>query len=364
MRWSWRKVVYPTAGVMLLLMIPVLVIGLGGQYRLLMKPRPVDISKRNVNSPVKSPAVDNKSFQSLGKSNPKEDLENILQMYTVDFYYPHMEFPDNPDEPIANPVNSVTRKLPAVEIPFSVGLIAGIETDKSYEPRIYDVSQLGRNLSDKEITALLYFLHKKAGDDVLPLLEFDAVKNDVASAIMNQERLPLEFAPHLIAMYYDRSLDDAWRDYCVQFLGQCYGKIENPQERALVRNLFNDALKDKVGIPGAALIAMTGLADNPEFDGKKIADAAYSLCIDGKVDDMIKTTALQICAKFKKREVLSIARDMIKTSKNVPLKMSAVATVGAIGDNSDHDTLRSLAKSSDIRMRIASKAALKKMGVN
>ena len=109
---------------------------------------------------------------------------------------------------------------------------------------------------------------------------------------------------------------------------------------------------------------MSGLAENPEFDRRKIAEAAYALCIDTNIDDMIKTTALQVCAKLKKHEVLAIARDMIKTSKNVPLKMSAVATVGAIGDNSDHDILRSLAKSSDVRMRTASKAALKKMGVN
>ena len=347
-----------------MLIIPALILGITGKYRLLIKPHHVDTSKRNIKTSAKQITDDNNRLLVSVKSNPKEDLENILKMYTVDFYYPHMEYPDNTIEPVANTANSTSRRLPAVEVPDSIKLIAGLEGDKSYESRICDAGRLCRNLSERELTSLLYFLHKKEGDDVIPLLEFDAIKNDVASAIMNQERLSIEFAPHLIAMYYDKSLDDVWRDYCVQFLGQCYGKIENPQERAVVRNLFNEALKDKAGIPGAALIAMSGLAENPEFDRRKIAEAAYALCIDTNIDDMIKTTALQVCAKLKKHEVLAIARDMIKTSKNVPLKMSAVATVGAIGDNSDHDILRSLAKSSDVRMRTASKAALKKMGVN
>ena len=364
MKLKWRNILCFGAGMLVLFMIPVLILGISGKYRLLMKPRPVDVFKRNMKAISDTVTANNNSFSITVKSNPKEELENILHMYTVDFYYPHMEYPGNPDENNADAVNLRVRKLPVVEIPFSVSRIAGIETDRSYESRIYDVSLLGRNLSDKEITALLYFLHKKEGDDALPLLEFDAIKNDVASAIINQERMPAEFAPHLVAMYYDRSLDDVWRDYCVQFLGQCYDKIENPQERAVVRNLFSDALKDNAGIPGATLIAMAGLADNPEFDRRKIADAAYALCIDTKTDDMIKTTALQICAKFKKNEVLAVARDMIKTSKNVPLKMSAIAAIGAMGNSSDQDTLRSFVRSSDVRLRTASNAALRKIGVN
>ena len=364
---SWRKVIFIVAGALTLVIVPVLMLGITGKYRLLMKPRPIDTSKRNAEAlkTASSQVTAENNNPGISEKNHSEmDLESLLQIYTVDFYCTGLEFPDRPEENNAGSRNPQSRKLPSVEMPFSVSRIAGLDKDRSYGSRIYDAGQLGRNLSGKEVTALLYFLHKKASDDVLPLLEFGAIKNDVATALMNQERHCAEFAPHLIAMYYDKSFDDVWRDYCVQFLGQCYGKIDPPGERRIVRTLFNDALKDSAGIPGASLIAMSGLADNPEFDRNKIAGAAFALCIDSKTDDMIKTTALQVCAKFKKREILPVARDIIRTSKNVPLKMSAIAAVGAIGDSSDQDTLRSFVKSSDVRMRTASKAALRKMGVN
>ena len=364
MKLNWGKVLLLMA--LALFAVPVLMLGLTGKYRLLMKPLHVDASKKNaaiLKAPPNPVATGNESSRVSGKGHSGEYLENILKMYTVDFY-PSVERPGSTDGNNPAPGDFRTGKRPAVEIPDSVRPITGIDNDKSYGSRIYDVSRLSRNLSDRELTALLYFMHKKAGDDVLPPLEFNAVKNDVATAIMNQERNCGEFAPHLIAMYYDKSFDDVWRDYCVQFLGQCYGKIEIPQQREIVRNLFSDALKDRGGIPGAALIAMSGLADNPEFGRGKIAEEAYALFIAGKTDDMIKATAMQVCAKLKKREILPLARELIRTSKNVPLKMSAVAAVGAMGDNSDLDTLRSLAKNSDVRMRTASKAALKKMGIN
>ena len=71
-------------------MIPVLILGISGKYRLLMKPRPVDVFKRNMKAISDTVTANNNSFSITVKSNPKEELENILHMYTVDFYYPHM----------------------------------------------------------------------------------------------------------------------------------------------------------------------------------------------------------------------------------------------------------------------------------
>jgi len=350
-----------------LFMIPALILAVSGKYRLLMKPRQADASKRNaaaLNPPAKPVTTGNNSSRVSGRNHPEADLESLLQMYTVDFYRSRMECPDSPDEAVAVSGNSRARRLPAVEIPGSIRLIAGLDGEKGYVPRLEAVNALGSDLSAMEVTALLFFLHKKIPDDVLEPLEFNAVKNNTVTLLMRQSRLPEELAPHLVAMYYDKTLDNTWRDYCIQFMGQWYGSIHVPSEQAHVREALDAALSDSDNIPAAAIIAMGGLAGNPGFSHERISTAALRLCTDPGTGDTVKTASLQICAKLKNREILPVARDIMKTSENVPLKMSAIAVVGAIGDSSDRDTLRSFVKSGDVRMRTASKAALKKMGVN
>jgi len=164
-------------------------------------------------------------------------------------------------------------------------------------------------------------------------------------------------------MFYDKSYDDAWRGYCVQFLGQCYGRIADPGHQAVVRKLFSDATHDKPCISGTALIVMAGLADQPGFDKTEISDSAYRLCTDEKTDPAVRITALQVCAKLGKREILPFARETIRKSNDVPLKMSAIAALGMLGEKSDAEILRTLASSSDLRLRTASEAALRKLGI-
>ena len=113
--------------------VPVLMLGLTGKYRLLMKPLHVDASKKNaaiLKAPPNPVATGNESSRVSGKGHSGEYLENILKMYTVDFY-PSVERPGSTDGNNPAPGDFRTGKRPAVEIPDSVRPITGIDNDKS-----------------------------------------------------------------------------------------------------------------------------------------------------------------------------------------------------------------------------------------
>ncbi|HCE46850.1 MAG TPA: hypothetical protein DET40_25160 [Lentisphaeria bacterium] len=364
---TWRKVYYLIAGMMILIAAPLLILGLTGKYRLLLKPRHADASKNSAAAPKPAPktATMSKNGSPLHKKSiHEENIESLLQRYTVDFYYLNVQYPTNPDEFMMDPRNFLTKKLPVVEIPDTIRLIAGLEEEKGYVPRLEAVNALGCELPAKEVTALLYFLHKKISDDSIEPLELNAVKNNTVAVLMRQSRIPEELAPHLIAMYYDKTLDNTWRDYCIQFMGQWYDKIHVPTEQEYVRQALDAALSDSENIPAASIIAMAGLVGRPGFSRERVSAAAYKLCTDLRTIDTVKTAALQICAKFRNRDALPVAREIVRNSQNIPLKMSAVAAIGAFGEFADRELLGPLAKSGDIRIRTAAKAAIRKMKVN
>ncbi len=318
-----------------------------GKYRLFLKPHPSMLPMSGKGQAITPAHKESKAIRD-------DDLEYILQKYTVDFYMGRTRFNGNPSL-----LESI--KVTAVEIPPSIKLIAGLEKEKGYYERITSVNSLGNNLSEKEVSALLSFLHKKLSDDNLALLEFDAVKNDAVMALMRQTVPPEELAPHLIAMYHDRTLDNTWRNYCIQFMGQWYDSVHVPGQQDLFRKSLDEALSDDDAIPAAALIAMSNLVGRPGFSKERISAAAYRLSTDPKTGGAVKTASIQICAKFRNREAIPVAREIVKSSSDVPLKLSAVAALGTFGDPADRELINSLASSGDIRMRTAAKAALKKI---
>ena len=76
---------------------------------------------------------------------------------------------------------------------------------------------------------------------------------------------------------------------------------------------------------------------------------------------MSKITALQICAKLGNKAVLPSARRLASSRESVPLRMSAIAAVGTLGNADDQVVLEEYAKSSDVRLRKSAQSALKRL---
>jgi len=258
----------------------------------------------------------------------------------------------------------------------------------AYIDRMRAADALGSNLPAAEKTALLRFLHKKTSEDALAPLDLDAVKNQVAMALMRQKPSVREFPLHLIAMYHGK-LDRTWRDYCIQFLGQCYDSIGSADVKLLVRDTLFDASRDKKDIAGSAIVALDGLVGRPGFKSSDVAEIAYALAADPETADIVKIPALQIAVKHRHPKAAQLALSILDNSRtralknsrtsplppsrtpelehsstsqpSVILRMSAIAALGVTRDHRYADLIGKYRRSPDIRLRTAAKAALSKL---
>ena len=260
---------------------------------------------------------------------------------------------------MTNSMPEVTFKAEKAEgIPVGLRTIFGQDEKKDYFTRIKAVHQLGKNLSELEIDALYLFLSRKNNEDNLNPGELDALKNEVSMAIMGQQKTPVNYANNLMAMYADSSHDDVWRDYCIQHLGQWYAKADASEQALIAKTFWNAAEKKQLPIAGTALIALSNNTGTPDISKQDVADKAYELCADAQCGELAKTTALQICAMLGDKRVLPIARNIAESGASVPLRMSAIASVGTLGDKTDKPMLEKYASSTDVRLRKSAQGAL------
>ena len=66
-------------------------------------------------------------------------------------------------------------------------------------------------------------------------------------------------------------------------------------------------------------------------------------------------------AELGNHEMLVLARRIVGSEKSTHFRMSSMATIGMLGDNSDLPILEQYTSSSDMRLRIASREAVRKI---
>jgi len=266
-----------------------------------------------------------------------------------------------PTPPEIKELPKVSVNAKEVEIPASLYPIFGMAEKKDYMTRIKAVHQLNRNLSEQEIKALYVFLNRHNNEDNLQASEVDAIKNDVSVAIMGQQTKPADYANNLMAMYYDKSHDNVWRDYCIQHLGGWYAKADAKEQHLIAATLWQAVEEKNLTISGTALIALSKNTGSQDIQEKAVANKAYEMCEDAQYGELAKITALQICAKFNEKKVLSTARKIAESGESVPLRMSAIAAIGTLGNSSDKPMLEKYAASSNVRLRKSAQGALARL---
>ena len=244
----------------------------------------------------------------------------------------------------------------------TIDFIAGKTKQKSYYPRAKAIHRLGQDLTQREVDCIYDFLNNGKGGSKLKPLEINSLKNDLAIVLMKQRNPPHQFGIRLVEMYDNKRNSSIWRDYCVQFMGRWYKSAPEKERKLIKKALLKAVTEHKNGIAGAALIALRSNIGS-EISPREVRIAAYKVLTAQDTPDYVKLTALQICAMGRESRVLPIARDILKTSKNVPLKMSAIAAIGALGNGDDYDNLKKLSQSTDIRLRTSATSALKKLGI-
>lgn len=313
--------------------------------------------------------TEEKTFLNKDKKS-QEHLEKVCREYAPVTFYQQPELAFYEDN--GNEINDFT----TIDVPDHLHALTGIDRKATYHQRLKAADSLGKNLVPPDKLALLYFLHKRVEKDSLKPVELNAVKNQVIMALMNQSVFPEELALHLVGIYHSKYTDCVIKDYCIQFCGAIYPKINKKENRKLVKDTIIDSLKSNGDISGSGIIALKDIARYPGISKKEVAEAAYSLASNEKASHLSRVPALQVAAKYGHPEALDLARKLLEPEINpnktrsrhidtvpVILKMSAIATIGMKGHKQDTALLEQYRKSADIRLRAAAKAALKKIKI-
>ena len=83
-------------------------------------------------------------------------------------------------------------------VPPTLRLPLGLEPGASFKARLDAVHALGKHLTRPEIDALYAFMHKPLHDDALPPVELNALKNDMATALLQQADKPRDRSEELV----------------------------------------------------------------------------------------------------------------------------------------------------------------------
>lgn len=255
-----------------------------------------------------------------------------------------------------------------------------IDNQAAYRDRLIAIRSLGNDLSQEEGNALLDFLYRNAdAQSDLDPLAFNAIKNDVLDALIRTKPMPEGLGAAMIEMYRDLSMDATWRDYCVQHFalyydekwppgspaGEAEPSDEAEPEQARILDAFAAAMEERGGtIAGTALIGLAHLAAGHARQVPPARVAAHALAVanDASAGEAARLTALQVCVQTGARGALPAARLLAQTGESVATRLSAVATLGEIGEEQDRELLRSLAADADRRVAAAAGKAATRLG--
>ena len=255
---------------------------------------------------------------------------------------------------------------------IEVMTILGLGENKNYNARSRAMRKLTRHLQAEDVTALCAFLESPlSGDKFLKPGELNALKNDVLGVLLTQEKPPSGLGRQVVAMSRDVGQDGVWRDYCVQYLFDCYEALKPTgvatNEPDVTRKAIESACQDALGekdttIAGTALLTMDRLSKNhAEFSHKMLGDKALTLATDETCSEATRITALRLCGTIGKPEVLPVARMLAQSGDTIMLQAAAIATIGDLGQPRDTELLTSLAGSKEKRIQKVAEAARAKL---
>jgi hypothetical protein len=96
-----------------------------------------------------------------------------------------------------------------------------------------------------------------------------------------------------------------------------------------------------------------------EFDRARVADWALLLARSGQCSEAARTTALQVCGQMGLTAALPAARQVAVSGAALPLRLSAIAAVGMLGDDTDRALLERWA--ADPALAVAAQSALRRL---
>lgn len=236
---------------------------------------------------------------------------------------------------------------------------------ETYAERHRATYRLSKNLSADDVAVLLRFLGKQTAEDSVRDSELRTLKNNVADALIGQNKPEPGLVDSFISLASDSAQDAAWREYILQKLPELGLRFNAPE----IRNRVADFLREKTEsleyiFAGTAIISLQRLGtQDPGLVGPvEIAHRSTVILDEPRQTTASKLAALQVLSASDKEAGVERAKRVLQDdTKPIMLKVSALATLGEMGDRQDLPMLKRYEQSPDYRLRTAARAGLLKI---
>lgn len=218
-----------------------------------------------------------------------------------------------------------------------------LNQNASDEERVLAVKRLGRSLNPDQIARLRELVRRKG--------EHPTLRNNVLSLLeMQQLHRPTDLGRDLIAMWKDETEDAIWRDYCLQHMEKVYDYDRD--KRDIEMTLLEAARNAESARAGTAMLALERLGARHPALGREAAELAREVMLSGGSDQERMVTALQVARAAGDRSVLERARELAADRSAIPrLRMSAISTIGELGEEKDIALLERLCLDPEPRVK-------------
>ena len=204
--------------------------------------------------------------------------------------------------------------------------------------RLRLVHVLPDDLSATDLRAVAEYLKHGPNNDA----EY-VIKNDLMNKLRNQRKPVPGLNRLLIDLCTDREQDEVVRAYALQHLRPQYEETGDP---AIKTTMFAMLDETENGMAGGALLALRYLAEEypKEFDAGEVARRATEIAASEGTANLTRISALQVASRFGARELEPVAQRLAEdTSASLPLRLSAIATLGQLNAAGSLPTLQTLA---------------------
>jgi hypothetical protein len=272
--------------------------------------------------------------------------------------------------PAAQPIRAVQPSVQSLQPPplaetlsDAIRLIVRPDGKAGFSERVAAVHAIKEALNSEEIRAFYGYLlapaHNQDQDD---RVQENWLRNEMLDKLVRQPTLPAGLPDVLVAIYQDQDQDVVMRDYAVQHMTPAYAQAGADEKASLQQALWQAAQETDSSIAGTALLSLNDLAQSSaEFDQNQIAQTALKLAGDDQCGELARITAIQICGRMGVTQALSVALQLAQQAGSVPLRITAIAALGDLGDQNVETFLQQIAAGDEDRLKPAAVSALKRL---
>ncbi|NQZ59045.1 MAG: hypothetical protein HRT88_16455 [Lentisphaeraceae bacterium] len=259
----------------------------------------------------------------------------------------------------------------------AVQTLVGLGEKVDFKTRMAALNKLTKRIDKNDSKALLEFMQTQYSPDLeMREIAFNAVKNDVLNLLLRQHERVDGVGGVLVDIANDDSYGEMWRDYAIQFMPsyyeqafdreQAYENGEDNERDDMLNTLWEFAENRESQSSATALLALKDLAGNyQEIEAVRIVETAMDIVNDGTTPLGPRITALRLASNKELQTDEGAAeyfeenvRIIAQTGENIVLRMSAVKTLGEIGNADDVEFLEGMLGHKDKNMVKVAQAAL------